>query len=144
MSRILPDAHPTTFAPEVTLPVPVFLGWPSAVTLPSNSPAGTVVASGFLVMSDGSAFTGTVSVGNQAPIIFQPDYLPLTLGNANAARARLLVGCLDCGHRVEPDPAEMVERYGAEMAVPDWRERLVCSQCGSRRVDLVVSGTERT
>jgi hypothetical protein len=37
----------------------------------------------------------------------------------------------------------MVERYGAEMAVPDWPARLVCSQCGSRRADMVVSGTDQ-
>jgi hypothetical protein len=37
----------------------------------------------------------------------------------------------------------MAERYGAEMTVPDWRERLVCSRCGSRDVDMVVSGTKR-
>jgi primosomal protein N' len=29
------------------------------------------------------------------------------------------------------------------MSVPDWRERLRCSQCGSRNIDMVVSGTER-
>jgi hypothetical protein len=44
---------------------------------------------------------------------------------------------------VEPDPSEMAERYGADMPVPEWRERLVCSQCGSRDVDMVVTGTER-
>jgi hypothetical protein len=27
--------------------------------------------------------------------------------------------------------------------VPDWRERLVCSRCGSRVIDMVVTGTER-
>jgi hypothetical protein len=25
----------------------------------------------------------------------------------------------------------------------EWRERLVCSRCGSRNVDMVVTGTER-
>ena len=39
----------------------------------------------------------------------------MTLGNAAAARVRLIVWCLDCRHQVEPDPAEMAERYGAEM-----------------------------
>ena len=68
---------------------------------------------------------------------------PMTLGNAAAARVRLIVWCLDCRHQVEPDPAEMAERYGAEMSVLDWRTRLLCSQCGSRRVDFVVTGTER-
>jgi hypothetical protein len=67
----------------------------------------------------------------------------MTLGNAAAARVRLLVWCLDCWHRVDLDPAEMAERYGAEMTVPEWRERLVCSACGSRHVDFVVTGERR-
>jgi hypothetical protein len=33
----------------------------------------------------------------------------------------------------------MAERYGPETTVPDWHERLVCSRCDSRRVDMVVS-----
>jgi hypothetical protein len=40
----------------------------------------------------------------------------MTLGNAAAARVRLIVWCKACGHRVEPDPAEQAERYGAETA----------------------------
>jgi hypothetical protein len=64
---------------------------------------------------------------------------PMTLGNAAAAHVRLIAWCLDCHHQIEPDP----ERYGAGMTVPDWHSRLVCSECGSRRVDTVVSGTER-
>jgi hypothetical protein len=67
----------------------------------------------------------------------------MTLGNAAAAHCRLIVWCRDCRHQVEPDPAEMAARYGAEMTVPAWRERLVCGQCGSRSVDMVVSGPER-
>ena len=55
----------------------------------------------------------------------------------------MIVWCKGCRHQVEPDPAEMAARNGAEMAVPDWRERLVCSHCGSRRVDMVVTGTKR-
>jgi hypothetical protein len=38
---------------------------------------------------------------------------------------------------------EMAQRYGAETPVLDWRERLVCSKCGSRAIDMVVSGTKR-
>ncbi len=30
----------------------------------------------------------------------------------------------------QPDPALVAARCGAETTVPDWRERLVCSQCG--------------
>jgi hypothetical protein len=68
---------------------------------------------------------------------------PMTLGNAAAACVRLIVWCRDCHHQVEPDPAEMAERHGAETPVPEWRERLVCSQCGNRDVDMVVSGARR-
>jgi hypothetical protein len=57
---------------------------------------------------------------------------PMTLGNAAAAKVRLIVWCKACQHQVEPDPTEMAERHGAETTVPDWRERLVCSRCGSR------------
>jgi hypothetical protein len=31
----------------------------------------------------------------------------------------------------------MAKRCGANTAVPEWRERLVCSACGSRNVDMV-------
>jgi hypothetical protein len=68
---------------------------------------------------------------------------PMTLGNAAAAYVRLIVWCRNCRHQVEPDAAEMAERYGAETTVPEWRERLVCSACGGCNVDMVVTGTER-
>jgi hypothetical protein len=65
----------------------------------------------------------------------------MTLGNAAAARVWLIVWCRDCQHQVEPDPAAMAERYGAEMTVPGLATSgLVCVQCGSRRVDFVVTG----
>ena len=67
----------------------------------------------------------------------------MTLGQAASAGVRLIVWCKSCWHQVEPDPEEMAERYGAETAVPEWRERLVCSQCGSRDIDFVVTGTRR-
>jgi hypothetical protein len=67
----------------------------------------------------------------------------MTLGNAAAAKVRLIVGCLDCRHQVAPDPAEMAKRYGAEMTVPDWRERVVCDKRGSRHVDMAVTSERR-
>ena len=68
---------------------------------------------------------------------------PMTLGNTANAKVRLIVWCKTCGHQVEPDPAEMAARYGANTSVLDWRKRLVCSGCGGRPVDMVVTGTER-
>jgi hypothetical protein len=44
---------------------------------------------------------------------------------------------------VEPDPAAMAERYGAETTVPEWHKRLVCSQYDSRKIDFVVTGAKR-
>jgi Zn finger protein HypA/HybF involved in hydrogenase expression len=66
---------------------------------------------------------------------------PATLGGSAATRVRLIVWCKECRHHVEPDPAEMAKRYGAETTVPDWSARLVCGKCGSRQVNMVVSGT---
>jgi hypothetical protein len=68
---------------------------------------------------------------------------PMTLGNAAAAQVRLIVWCKACQHQVEPAPVEMAARYGADTSVLDWRERLVCSQCGGRDVDMVVTGTRQ-
>ena len=65
---------------------------------------------------------------------------PMTLESAAAAKLRLAVWCKACGHQSEPDPAEQARWYGPETPVPEWRRRLVCSQCGSRNVDMVVTG----
>jgi hypothetical protein len=67
----------------------------------------------------------------------------MTLGNAAGARVRLIVWCKECQHQVELDPAEMAARHGAGTAVIDGRGRLVCSRCGSRQVDLVVSSARK-
>jgi hypothetical protein len=61
---------------------------------------------------------------------------PMTLGNAAAARVWLILWCKECQHQVEPDPAEMAQRY-AGTAVLEWRERLGGSRRDSRRVDMV-------
>jgi hypothetical protein len=55
----------------------------------------------------------------------------MTLGNAAAARVRLIVWCKACGHQVEPDAGEMAERYGADTAVPDWRVAAAGDRRGS-------------
>jgi hypothetical protein len=36
-------------------------------------------------------------------------------------RVGLIVWCKACGHQLEPDPAEMATRYGADTPVLDWR-----------------------
>jgi len=74
----------------------------------------------------------------------EPDHPPMTLGSAAAAHVRFMVWCKACGYRAEPDPAEQARWYGPETPVPDWRARLVCSQCGSRNVDMVVTGQRRS
>ena len=48
-----------------------------------------------------------------------------------------------CRYQVEPDPAEQAQRHCAEATVIDWHARLVCSNCGSREIDMVVTGTKR-
>jgi hypothetical protein len=39
------------------------------------------------------------------------------------AGVRLIVWRKECQHQVEPNPAEMATRYGAQTSVLDWRER---------------------
>ena len=68
---------------------------------------------------------------------------PMTLGNAAAARVRLIVWCADCSRQIEPDVDAMAQRYDADMPVPDWGARLACAGCGSRRVEFVVTGEQR-
>ena len=59
-----------TIAPPVPAEgPPVFSGWPTAVNLVDNAAAGSVVASGTLLDSDGTPFNGTVDVGS-APLSF--------------------------------------------------------------------------
>ena len=43
------------------------------------------------------------------------------------------------GYRVPGNPAEQAELHGADMEVPDWASRLICSPCGSRNTDFVVA-----
>jgi hypothetical protein len=69
---------------------------------------------------------------------------PMTLGGAAAAGVRLIVWCRSCRRRVEPDPAEMATRYGADTSVLACRDRLVCSGCGGRQIDFVATGERRS
>ena len=68
---------------------------------------------------------------------------PMTLGSAALAGVRLIVWCSDCARQVDVVPAAMAERGGADRSVSDWRRRLACSGCGSRNIEMVVSGTRR-
>ena len=65
---------------------------------------------------------------------------PATLGSTAAAGARIVVWCRACGHQVEPAAAEMAAHYGAETTIHEWHKRLVCSRCGGREVDFVLTG----
>jgi hypothetical protein len=44
---------------------------------------------------------------------------------------------------IEADAPQIAERRGADTAVLESCERLVCSASGSHNVDMVVTGTER-
>jgi hypothetical protein len=88
-----------------------------------------------------AADRGAVS---QAPLMKSDRGPPMTLGDVVAAPSiRLLVWCRDCQHQVEPDSAEQARRYGADLPVPEWGKRLKCSQCGSKRIDFVLTGARR-
>ena len=97
-------------------------------------------------MADGPrAAAGTEDVrtaAREAPSLKSEPGPRMMLGNAAKAGVRLIVWCRKCQHQLEPDPAEMAARYGADVSVIDWKERLICSRCGGREVDMVVTGTE--
>lgn len=65
------------------------------------------------------------------------------LGSVAISGTQIIVWYLGCGHQVEPDVHELVERYRAETTVLDWCERLVCSKCGGREVDMLLTGQRR-
>jgi hypothetical protein len=67
----------------------------------------------------------------------------MTLGAAAAAQVCPILWCNTRQHQVEPDAAEIAARYGADTSGLNWRDRLVCSKCGSRQVDMVVTGKRR-
>ena len=56
---------------------------------------------------------------------------PATLGSTAATGARIVVWCRACGHQVEPDPAAMAERYGADTTVHEWGKP--CRGAGKER-----------
>ncbi len=68
---------------------------------------------------------------------------PVTLGQALAARVRLIVWCKACQHKVEPDVAAQVARCGEAVTVIDWAAQLRCATCGARDADFVVTGARR-
>jgi hypothetical protein len=70
---------------------------------------------------------------------FQSTEGPATLGSTAKGGLLLRTWCRDCRHSVDVDPGEQAARYGANLPVPEWACRLVCSKCGSRAVDFVVA-----
>jgi len=56
---------------------------------------------------------------------------------------RIIVTCRSYRHDAEPDLVEQAQRHGPEIALADWAARLVCSACGARDAEFVVSGDTR-
>jgi hypothetical protein len=68
---------------------------------------------------------------------------PATLGSVAVSGTRIIIWCLGCGHQVEPNVDELVERHGAATTVPNWKKRLRCSRCGGRDINMVLTGARR-
>src|SRR3954469_24824393 len=62
----------------------------------------------------------------------EPTGRPATLGSTERAHLALIVWCKACAHQVEPDVAEQVARYGAELTLLDWQQRLPLRRPGHR------------
>jgi hypothetical protein len=89
-----------------------------------------------------SALSGTGAgshIGYMKRKGFEGESGPATLGSTANAHLLLRVWCEDCRHMVDLDPNEQAERHGSELDLLVWGKRLVCSKCGSRRVDSIVA-----
>jgi hypothetical protein len=87
-----------------------------------------------------------VEAGNGSDVYYAietPKVLPRRGVSAEVTPSRVEARHRSDRLKHESDPAEMATRYGAGMPVLDSRERLVCSRCVSRNIDMVVTGTER-
>src|SRR5947209_15430703 len=67
---------------------------------------------------------------------------PMDLANMRANGVRSLsVGCLDCHHQAVVN----VDHLPGHLAVPSFSRRMVCSKCGSKRVQVMPAwGTKAT
>lgn len=63
----------------------------------------------------------------------EPTFAPVTLADLACDGRLLWLYCTDCGHEAEVPPASLGLRLS--LAVPMVKHHLVCSQCGSRRID---------
>jgi hypothetical protein len=68
---------------------------------------------------------------------------PITLDEAAKTTAQMFVWCRTCGHQNQTDPAGLAQQLGDKTSLRAWRVRLVCSQCGSRDVEMVLLGRRR-
>jgi hypothetical protein len=66
--------------------------------------------------------------------------MPVTLGNVAKTSLQLIVWCKVCRHQNATDPADVADLYGPDTPLRAWRERLVCSRCGSRDVEMLLMG----
>jgi hypothetical protein len=109
--------------------IPILATHSDAQRDPRKDPAGAATrafAAGEALRA-AARYSGQKAAGGALALKSEPGR-PATLGSSAAAGVRLIVWCRDCGHQVEADPAEQAQRYGAEMTVPEWRDRLVCSK----------------
>ena len=52
-------------------------------------------------------------------------------------------GASNADIRLSPIPPKWRDDTAPRLPLPNWHKRLVCSRCGSRAVDMVVSGEQR-
>jgi Zn finger protein HypA/HybF involved in hydrogenase expression len=69
-----------------------------------------------------------------------PDHGP-TLGELIQQRSRVTASCNQCRHVAHVDPAPLAERLGYDYLVESLFTRFKCTTCGSKRVDVSISGS---
>jgi len=65
---------------------------------------------------------------------------PATLGSMAVFGRRIIVWCPGCGHQVEPDLDELVERYGAAITELDGRSGFAVPGAAGPDINMVLTG----
>ena len=58
------------------------------------------------------------------------------LGDVLVERLYLRAICRNCSHRASLSSVELAQRLGYDFPLPDLKDRLRCSKCGKRQVDV--------
>lgn len=72
------------------------------------------------------------------------DHLPVTLANLRDNKHGLRAICDKCNYTTGLILNDVIQRYGSGLPVPRLSKHLVCSECGSREVNVQVTTSQES